>query len=71
MTMVAKGDEDLAESNGEAIEAMNRLVAVQDGSAYRQFAIGHNPVDSLQAEEYLSTATDLILSIPLRVSSER
>ena len=28
-------------------------------------------MDSLEAEEYLSTATDLILSIPMRVSAER
>lgn len=70
MTLVAKDDQDLSESNGESLDSLNLLIGIQEGMAYKQFAIGHNPADSLEAEEHLNQATDLILSIPMVISMD-
>ncbi len=48
-TLVKVNRETVEDSNGDSLEALNKLVGVLDGLAYRQFGIGYNEVDGIKA----------------------
>ena len=67
MTLVAKDQTSVLESNSEGYQGLNELVGIRKGFGWRQFVKGTDPQDQLKAEESLHKATDLVLSVMVNV----